>query len=732
MGRDGAEDVARSVAELAARIPEQLSPLARLAFNYRWSWTPGGPELFRRVDPDRYTLARENPIRLLLEASGQALERAASDPDLVGAGERMGWDLGEELARPADDSVVPTDRPVAFLCAEFGIHESLPIYSGGLGILAGDILKEASDQRVPFVGVGLMYANGQFHQRLDPSGRQHEYWIPSDPERLPAALVTSEDGLPLTITLPIRDRDVVVQIWRVDVGRVPLYLLDTNRPENRMTDRWITSRLYVGDRTMRVAQYALLGVGALRALRAMGIEPGTVHLNEGHAAFAALELIREQVEQGMGFGEALARARDRIVFTTHTPVAAGNESYPTDELEPALGRFLAEMGADRDQLLGLGRIDPEDRQEPVGITVLGLRASRSANAVSRRHGEVARSMWRPLYPQATGDEEVPIGHVTNGVHLPSWMAPPMRRLLDRHLGDGWERGTADPGTWDRIDDIPDEDLWEVRRTLRSNLVAWLRERAVADRLAREEPSPYVEKTADAFDPDALTFGFARRVAGYKRLDLLIRDSDRVVGLLRGNGNGDDEERSRAPIQVVLAGKAHPQDDEARDMLQRLFQTSAKWPPSVASRVAYIEDYDMSVAARLVAGCDVWVNLPKPPLEASGTSGMKAALNGALNLSILDGWWAEAYDQQDPCGWGIEGATGSDPDSEDRADAAALYDLVRNEVIPMFSARDEHGIPREWVRRVRKSLHCVGSQFTATRMVHDYLTGSYRVPSDHPA
>jgi len=720
VGRDGADDVARAAAELQARIPQPIAPLARLAFNYRWSWTPGGPELFRGIDAGRFALCRENPVRLLLEASPRALERAAADAEVVAGAERMAWDLGEELARPPDDSVVPADRPVSFLCAEFGIHESLPIYSGGLGVLAGDILKEASDLRVPFVGVGLMYANGQFHQRLDPSGRQHEYWIPSDPERLPAALVTQEDGRPLTFTLPIRDRDVVVQVWRVDVGRVPLYLLDTSRAENRITDRWITSRLYVGDRTMRLAQYALLGVGGVRALRAMGIDPGVVHLNEGHAAFAALELIREQASQGLGFDEALARARERIVFTTHTPVAAGNESYRANELEPVLGKLLAEMGADRDQLLGLGRIHPGDPQEPVGMTVLGLRASRSANAVSLRHGQVARSMWRPLYPDAAEDD-VPIGHVTNGVHLPTWMAPPMRQLLDRYLGEGWEGRAAEPGVWERVDDIPDEALWDARRQLRSDLVAWLRERAVADRLAREEPSRYIEAGIEAFEPEALTFGFARRVAGYKRLDLLIREPERVVELLSG-------ERQ---IQVVLAGKAHPQDDEARDMLQRLFQISAKWPPPVSSRVAYIEDYDMSVAAHLVSGCDVWVNLPKPPLEASGTSGMKAALNGALNLSILDGWWAEAYDPEDPNGWGIEGAQSTDPEGDDRMDAAAFYDLVQGEVIPTFFQRDEHDVPREWVRHMKSSLRRVGSQFTATRMVRDYLAAPYRVHSDRP-
>ncbi len=712
MGRDGAEDVARSVAELAARIPDRLRPLARLALNYRWSWTPGGPDLFRQIDADRFAMCRENPVRLLLEATTRRLQEAAENDDLVRRAEQLAAELEEELARPPDDEVVAADRPVAFFCAEFGIHESLPIYSGGLGVLAGDILKEASDRRIPFVGVGLMYANGQFHQRLDPSGWQHDYWIPSDPDRLPAALVTGGDGQALTITLPIRGRDVVAQVWRVDVGRVPLFLLDANRPENGVLDRWITSRLYVGDRTTRLAQYALLGIGGVRALRAMDIDAGVVHMNEGHAAFAALELIRELATVGDGFDAAVEEARSRIVFTTHTPVAAGNESYRLDEADTVLGKLFAEMGADREQMLGLGRIRPDDPGDALGMTVLGLRASRSANAVSRRHGEVARSMWKPLYP-GTAEADVPIGHVTNGVHLPTWMAPGMRQLLDRHLGPGWVDNPGDPRTWERIDDVPDHELWTARCRLRADLVRWLRERAVTDRLAREEPSNYVEAAIEAFDPDALTLGFARRVAAYKRLDLLIREPDRVMRLLSGPES----------VQVVLAGKAHPQDDEAKKKLQHLF--AMKWSGRVGSRVAYVEDYDMAVAAHLVAGCDVWINLPRPPLEASGTSGMKAALNGALNLSILDGWWMEAFDPERPNGWGIDGSDPSDPEREDERDAAAFYDLVEGEVIPLFFDRDEHGVPRGWAQRIKASLKTVGSRFTATRMVRDYLSGPYR-------
>ncbi|MBI4259009.1 MAG: alpha-glucan family phosphorylase, partial [Actinobacteria bacterium] len=612
--------------------------------------------------------------------------------------------------RPVSVDDIPPERPVAFLCAEYGIHRSLPIYSGGLGVLAGDILKESSDRALPLVGVGLMYAQGAFHQRLDPAGWQHDYWMDSDPEGLPAALVTDHDGRPLTVTVRIYERDVVVQVWRVDIGRIPLYLLDSNRPENSVVDRWITARLYVGDRGTRLAQYALLGIGGIRALRAMGYDPSVVHLNEGHAALAALELAREEVAAGSSFDEAVASARSRTVFTTHTPVAAGNEAYSPDQIEGVLGRLAGEIGVDLSRLMALGREDPDDEEAPIGMTVLGLRVSRAANGVSDLHGRVARQMWRPLYA-GSAEEDVPIGHVTNGVHLPSWMALPMRELLDRHLGAGWEERAHDPATWARVDDIPDEELWEVRCAMRADLVTYLRERSAIDRLARGEPSEYVAAGMAGFHPDALTLGFARRVATYKRVYLLTLDPDRAIRLL---------ELPEAP-QLVLAGKAHPQDDEAKAVLASLFRL--KWAPHVAERVAYVEDYDLSVAARLVRGCDVWVNLPRPPLEASGTSGMKNALNGGLNLSVLDGWWAEAFDGTN--GWGIEPEVGPPPEEQDGRDAMAFYELMEKEVVPLFNERDSQGIPRGWIRLVKSSLRSVGPRFVASRMMADYLRTTYR-------
>jgi glycogen phosphorylase len=705
----GDQDLAREADELAAKLPAGLSPLAHMALNYRWSWTPGGPDLFRDVDPYRWETQQENPVRLLLEAPAESVFRAANNPDLLRRAEKLHRALQEELAGPV--SAGSTDRPIAFLCAEYGIHRSLPTYGGGLGILAGDILKEASDLALPFVAVGILYRQGNFHQRIDLGGWQHEYWIDADPDRLPMALVTGEDGTPLTIEVPLRGREVVLQIWRLAVGRVPLYLLDAARPENSRVDQWITSRLYVGDRTIRLAQYALLGVGGIRALRALGIDPAVIHLNEGHAALAPLELAREEVAAGRPFEEALAHARERTVFTTHTPVPAGNETYSAEQVREVLGDLSSYLGADEGTVLGLGRSRPEDQEEPLGLTVLGIRASRAANAVSEVHGQVSRVMWHHLFP-GRSTEDVPIRHVTNGVHLPTWMAPPMRWLLDLYLGEGWHRRAADPATWEGVEDIPDEELWSARGQLRADLVEYVRDRAVSDRLARGESIEYAEAGGRAFDPDTLTVGFARRVAAYKRLGLLIHEPERARQLLHGP----------RPVQVVLAGKAHPSDWEAKQLLQRVF--IEKWGLNGAERVAFLEDYEMGMAAHLVSGCDVWINVPRPPLEASGTSGMKASLNGGLNLSVLDGWWAEAYDGAN--GWAIEGDDSPDPEALDARDAAALYELLEKEVLPAFYDRDASGVPAGWVKRVKASLRTICPRFCATRMMREYLETTYRI------
>jgi starch phosphorylase len=709
----GSADLRRAADQLAARIPALLAPLARLAYNYRWSWTPGGPELFASLDPHRWAVCQHNPVRLLQEASRGGLDRAAADRHFRHRAQSLLEECLSAGGPVPSIGDITLQRPVAFFCAEYGIHPSLPIYAGGLGVLAGDALKAASDLGVPMVGVGLLYRQGYFRQRIDTSGWQHEYWVDTDPELLPAALVTRDGVDPVTVTIPIRGRSVMAQVWRVDVGRVPLYLLDADRPENGVMDRWITARLYVGDRDMRLAQYALLGLGGMAALGAMGIDPAVIHLNEGHVGLAPLVLVERAVAGGMPFAEALAAVRARTVFTTHTPVGASNETYAPTEIRRVFTGIDERVRSDWEALYGLGRIDPNNREEHSGLTQMALRLSRSANGVSRRHEATARAIWQRMFPDRPVDQ-VPIGHVTNGVHVATWMAPPMIALLDRHLGPRWLQRTGDASLWAGLAAVPDAELWAVRNALRAQLVTVVRERATADRLARGESTAYVELAAQAFDPDRLTIGFARRLAGYKRLHLLTYDLGRSLGLLSGDN----------PVQIMLAGKAHPQDDQAKAIVQRLFQ--AKGAPFVGERIAYLHDYDMALARHLMAGCDVWLNLPRPPLEASGTSGMKAALNGGLNLSVLDGWWAEAYDGTN--GWAIDGEIDADVEGQDRRHAARLLELLKREIIPLFHHRDAAGLPGDWLRRVRASIVTAALHYSAERMLRDYVDQVYRTNS----
>ncbi|HEY2005958.1 MAG TPA: alpha-glucan family phosphorylase, partial [Solirubrobacteraceae bacterium] len=646
-------------------------------------------------------------VRLLQESPGRVLRRAAEDGALIERAAKIEAAVNADLSRPPLPGPYSPAKPVAFLCSEYGVHVSLPVYSGGLGALAGDLLKEASDRAVPMVAVGLMYRKGYFRQRIDASGWQHEYWVETDPERVPAAMVTGADGVPLTVSVPIGEADVTARVWRVEVGRIPLFLLDSDCPENEPLERWITGRLYDGDAQTRLAQYALLGVGGVRALRAMGLEPGVIHLNEGHAALAPLELARP--EDGQGLGHALDVARKRTVFTTHTPVPAGNDSYPADQLEATVGRLARELGSEPGELTALGRNEPSDPHAPFGVTQAALRMSRASNAVSRRHGEVAREMWHGLWPDRELDQ-VPIGHVTNGVHVPTWMGTPMRELLDRYLGADWNERVTDPATWAPVDDIPAAELWAVRERQRSDLVGFVRQRSVADRLSRGDLRGYVDAAARAFAPGVLTLGFARRVATYKRLDLLIRDPEWTMELLGGD----------RPVQVVLAGKAHPRDEEAKRALQSLF--GLKGARIIGERVVFLDDYDLNSAAWLVRGCDVWLNLPRPPLEASGTSGMKSAFNGGLQLSVLDGWWAEAYNGEN--GWAISGDMDHDAQAQDARDADTLHELLGGEVLDSFYERDDDGLPSRWIERMRASLKTLGPEFCATRMLEQYLSGPY--------
>jgi glycogen phosphorylase len=706
---DGQRDLERAAAALSDRLPPPLGGLARLAYNYHWSWQPDGDELFRSVDRQRWAAVGGNPVHLLQEVSSASLERAAADASLLERVARAEASLADDLGRPAS-AAAGANGVRAYFCAEFAVHASLPIYSGGLGALAGDFLKQASDDGLELLGVGLMYRQGYFRQRVDGAGLQHEYWVDSDPDRLPAALVTAADGTPLTVSVPIAGERVIAQIWRVAVGRVALYLLDSDRAENSRSARWITSRLYVGDPRIRLAQYLLLGVGGVRALTAMGLEVNRMHLNEGHAAFAALELAGTELAGGGTLDEALERVRPHFAFTTHTPVEAGNDSYPIEQVAAAAGALLEEAGIGVEALAQLGRSHPEQPSEAFGITQFALRTSASANGVSRRHGDVARAMWCDLWP-GVPVERVPITHVTNGVHVPTWLGAPMRELLDRHLPAGWLGDAGRTAVWDAVADIPAAELWAARNAQRAALVAAVRDRSVAERLGRGDGLEYANAAAGGFDPDVLTVGFARRLATYKRLSLLVCDPDAARALLGGTDG----------IQIVLAGKAHPRDEDGKRMLQELFELKAL--PEVAGRVVFLDDYDLASAAMLVAGCDVWVNLPRPPLEASGTSGMKSAVNGGLQLSVLDGWWAEAY--RDGNGWALAGDVDPDAEAQDARDGTELARLLREEVVPLFYEREPGLPPRRWIEMIRTSLRTLAPAFSAQRMLREYAERVYR-------
>jgi glycogen phosphorylase len=701
----GAADLASRIDVLASRLSDGLKPLAPIAYNYAWSWMRDGAAVFRDINPHRWELAGGNPVRFLSDLWPGTVEAAERNPELLERVQALSEQVGTYLARP-ERPRPGVDGPIAFFCAEFGFHASIPIYSGGLGVLAGDILKEASDQALPMIGIGLFYRRGYFHQRLDMSGRQQEFWLSYDPKSMPMVRVAGDDGLPLLLEVPLYGEPLHFQVWRVDVGRVPLLLLDSQVPENDPVQRWTTARLYEGSRAVRLAQYGLLGMGGVRVLQTLGVDPAVIHLNEGHPALAVLELAAARVNGGEQLGDVVDELRERVVFTTHTPVAAGNETYPRGEFLAAFGELPSRLGLGDDAFVALAQAAAGS--EP-GMTPLALRLSGRRNGVSRLHGEVARQMWAPLF--GLDETDVPIDHVTNGAHLPTFLADPMYGLLTAHLGDGWLGRAADPATWSGVHRIPNAELWAARRASRERLVAYVRAKGEQDRLLRGEQIAYVRAIAECLDPDALTLGFARRLATYKRLYLLTQDPDRAGRILGGS----------RPVQLLISGKAHPNDEAGKDTLQRLYHLKRE-DGKIAERVVFVEDYDLEVARHLVAGCDVWVNLPRRPMEASGTSGMKAAFNGVLQLSVLDGWWAEGFDGDN--GWGIPGDEGADPFEADRRDSATFYDLLEHEVVPLFYERDEHGVPVRWCERIKASLASCGPRFSATRMVDDYVAKMY--------
>ncbi|HEX8068589.1 MAG TPA: alpha-glucan family phosphorylase [Pyrinomonadaceae bacterium] len=709
-----------TVARPARALPASLAALERLSWNYWWSWAADGAAVFRDLDPDVWEECEHNPRCVLREVSEYRLMQMATDPAYTARVARLADRFDRYMSATADtwartQAAPLTDAsPVAYFCAEFGVHTSLPLYSGGLGILAGDHLKSASDLGLPLVGVGLLYHHGYFRQRLRRDGWQEEHYSQITPERLPLTLVLGDDGAPLLVELRMRGRTVRAQAWRAEVGRVTLYLLDTNVEGNADVDRLISGHLYGGDRETRCVQEMLLGIGGVRLLRVLGVEPRVLHLNEGHSAFLTLELARELVAAGRAFADAAKAVRARCVFTTHTPVAAGHDEFLPSLVEYCFGHeFIAALGLDPAQFLELGYSRAADGTELFGLTPLALRMCRSTNGVSRKHGEVSRALWHGLYPGRTADE-VPITHVTNGVHASTWVAPLLREIYERRIGPDWAALTADDPRWaEGVARITDEELWRVHQLQKQLLVAFMRQRQYFARLQRGESPEFAESALHAFDADALTIGFARRVAAYKRWDLLLHDADRLLRILTA---------AERPVQLVFAGKAHPQDEGAKRILQQL----ALWKlgPSTVHRTIFVQDYDQEVARQLVQSVDVWLNVPRRPLEASGTSGEKVAMNGGLNLSVLDGWWIEGYDGTN--GWAIgdtdlrAGVTGD----EDARDAESLYRLLEEEVVPAYYDRDADGLPRRWLHMMRRAILTLVPAFNSDRMVRDYTRQIY--------
>jgi glycogen phosphorylase len=703
---------ARTLDRFIAPAQERLWALAR---NLWWSWDHDSAGLFHDLDPLRWSQLNHSPVSLLNEYPLEKLEARATELALHSrinyAYRRLREYESTERTWGARHAGVLRPRPVAYFSAEFGVHESLPIYSGGLGVLAGDHIKSASDLGIPLVGVGLFYGQGYFRQRLDHDGWQREEYLETDVNQLPMEAAIGKNGRPVVVQVDTRHGSIRAKVWRVKVGRCDLLLLDSDVEGNAPEDRHMTSRLYGGDGRVRVHQELLLGVGGLRALKALGITPGVLHLNEGHSGFAVLEAIRQRMEEeGISFEKAVPRVAREVVFTSHTPVPAGHDRFDADLVEEHLGPLREALGLSREGFMALGRENPES-DERFCMTVLGLRHSRRANAVSSLHAEVSRAMWTGLYP-GKQEDAVPIGHITNGVHVPSWLAPQMFRLYDRHLGTGWHLRSSEAKIWDGIDNVDDGELWETHFNLKSRLIEFVRRRAVKQAARREEPRGVLQQLERVLSPDALTIGFARRFATYKRANLILADIEKIAGMV------NDPKR---PVQFVFAGKAHPLDEPGKRVLQQIAQLMRD--PQFSDKFVFVEDYDINVGRHFVQGVDVWLNNPRRPLEASGTSGQKVVLNGGLNLSVLDGWWAEAYDGMNGFAIG-DGRTHSDMNVHDTRDGEDLLRVLSEEVIPLYYQRDRDGLPRGWIQRMKRTIRTLGWRFNADRMVMDYTLKCY--------
>ncbi|OHB56000.1 MAG: hypothetical protein A2173_07505, partial [Planctomycetes bacterium RBG_13_44_8b] len=696
-------------------LPDSLKDLETLAKNMFWSWNPALVDLFKRIDSNLWAESGHNPIKFLGTVTQSRLESLAKNQAFLCELQKCVEKLNSYLNGTTwfDSVCSKSTKPIiAYFCAEFGLHECLPIYAGGLGILSGDHLKSASDIGVPIVGIGLLYQKGYFRQVLDIDGKQQEVYIDNDFYNLPVELVCKDSGRPLTISVEYPNRCVSAQIWCVSIGRIKLYLLDTNIPANTPGDRLITASLYGGDIEFRIRQEIMLGIGGLKALTAMGITPSVCHMNEGHAGFMALERIRQlRNDKNMTFDEAMEATISSNVFTMHTLVKAGLDEFPVDLMDKYFGGFFPHLGVNRNQFLALGRIFKDDENEPFKMPILAIKLSGYINGVSKLHGQISREVWSSLWP-GVPLKEVPIIAITNGVHVKSWLADEISSLYEKYLGPNWLDGTFSNPVWNNVDEIPDGQLWQAHQRCKEHLIVFARDRLKAQLQRRGTCLSELNQADEVLDPEVLTIGFARRFVGYKRANLLLREPQRIIKLLT------DPDR---PVQIIFAGKAHPRDNEGKEIIKQIIRFASR--QDIRRRIVFLEDYDIDIARVSASGVDIWLSNPRRPMEASGTSGMKAAINGVLNISTLDGWWCEGY--QPEGGWVIGADQGIyDENYQDEMDARALYSILENEVVPLFYTRSTDNLPRAWIRKIKNSIKWIAPRFNTHRMVAQYTRRFY--------
>ncbi len=706
---------------VVSELPNELRRLNDLAYNLYFSWRPEARQLFRLIDPALWTRLNHNPVKFLREVQQKKLQRVANDEDYLKNYTRIVAEFDAYMKAKktwfVENYPADKDQLIAYFSAEFGFHESLPIYSGGLGVLAGDHIKSASDLGIPLLGVSLFYHQTYFTQQIDANGNQIALYIPQSGSELPMQPVFAKTGERLQVSVEVAQRSVAIQAWEVQVGRVSIYLLDTNLPENAPEDRLITSKLYGGDQEMRISQEIILGMGGVKVLNALGIEPAAWHMNEGHSVFLALERIRDLIRrESMDFYEALEAVSASTIFTTHTPVPAGNDAFPLHFMDKYFQRYWESIGIRRYQFMELGsQVQPEG-YEIFNLTILSLKLSKFRNGVSALHGDVSRKMWKDVWA-GVPTNEIPIGHVTNGVHSHTWTIYQMQQLFDKHIGKEWPDKVDDPGFWKGVDQIPNQELWDTKMVVKENMLDHLRARLENQQMRNKVGTLKVQRLKAMLKPEILTIGFARRFATYKRATLIFRDKERLRRIL------SNPER---PVQLIFSGKAHPKDRGGQDLIRQIHNISME--DGFRGRLFFIENYDMSLARDLISGVDVWLNNPRRPQEASGTSGQKVGMNGGVNFSVLDGWWCEGYDGENGFAFG-DREDYSDLDELDSWDSDAIYDIMENDLIPTYYSHGEDGLPGDWLKMMKRSIFTVMTQFNTHRMVKDYVNDMY-VPAIH--